>query len=83
MILSSIVEEMRIFPNPFDLSACSFGRDAHTNYLDVNVKHVLMIKPLSSCNSFGDCFFHNLEKIFVKSFNYTAKDNPECSKNFE
>ncbi len=83
MILSSIVEEMRIFPNPFDLSACSFGRDAHTGYLDVNVKYVIMLKPLSSCNSYEYYFFYNLDKIFVKSFNYTAKDNPECNENFE
>ena len=83
MILSSIVEETRVFHNPFDLSMCSFGRCAHANYLDANVKHALMMTPSSSCNSYGDYFFYNLDNFFAKSFNYTTINNPECNEYFE
>ena len=83
MILSSIVEETRVFHNPFDLNMCSFGRDAHANYLDENVKHALVMKPLSSCNSYGDYFFYNIDNFFAKSFNYSTINNLECNKHFE
>jgi hypothetical protein len=83
MILSSTVKEMRVFHNSCDLSVCSFGRGAHANYLDANVKPVLMTKSLLACNSYGDYFFHNLDKFFVKSFNYTTKGNLECNENLE
>jgi hypothetical protein len=83
MILSSTVEEMKVFHNPFDLNVCSFGRCAHANYLDTNVKHALTTKPLSSYNPNGDYFFYNLDKFFVNSLNYTTKDNPECNEHFE
>jgi len=83
MILSSIVEETRVFHNPFDLNACSFGRDAHANYLDENVKHALVMKRLSSCNSYGNYFFYNIDYFFTKSFNYSTINNLECNKHFE
>ncbi len=83
MILSSTVEEMRVFHNPCDLSICSFGRGAHANYLDINAKPVLMAKSLLACNSYDDYFFHNLDKFFAKSFNYTTKGNLECIEHFE
>jgi hypothetical protein len=83
MILSSIVEETRVFHNPFDLNMCSLDRDAHANYLNINAKHGLVMKPLSSCNSYGDYFFYNLDYFFTKSFNYTTINNLECNKHFE
>lgn len=83
MILSSTVEEMRIFHNPCDLSMCFFGRGAHTNYLDANVRHVLTIKSQTLCGTYSAYFFYNLDKFFAKSFNYTEKDHPECKKYFE
>lgn len=83
MILSSIVEETRVFHNPFDPNMCSFDRDAHANYLDTNVKHALMPKQLSSCNSYDDYFFYNIDNFFTKSFNYSTINNLECNKHFE
>lgn len=83
MILSSTVEEMQVFHNPFDLSTCSFGRDAHKRHLDANAKLVLITKSLPSCNPYNNYFFHNLDKFFAKSFNYTTKGNLECNENRE
>ena len=75
MILSSIVEETRVIHNPFDPNAYSFDRYAHTNYS--------VMKHISSCISYGNYFFYNLDKFFAKSFNYTTKDNSECNNRFE
>jgi hypothetical protein len=83
IILSSIVEEMKVFHNPFDLNVCSFGRCAHANYLGTNIKHVLLTKTSPSYNTYNDYFFYNIDKFFVKSLNYTTKDNPECNENIE
>lgn len=83
MILSSIVEETRVFHNPFDPNTCSFGRGAHINFLDANATHALVMKPLSSCNSYGDYFFYNLDNFFTKSFNYSTINNLECNEYFE
>jgi len=62
---------------------CSFGRSAHASYLDVNAKPVLMAKSPLACNPYDNYFFHNLDKFFAKSFNYTTKSNLERNENLE
>ncbi len=73
IILSSTVEETTVFHNPIDLSACSFGRSAHANYLYAINSCKPTKKSLPSVASHDD-YFYNLDNIFTKLFNYTEKN---------
>ena len=63
MILDSTKETMRDIRSPSDHSAY-FGRDAHTNYVNLEFIYTIKSIPLSLRSSYSICLYHNFVEIF-------------------
>ncbi len=71
IILSSTEEKMRVFHNPFDLSAYSRSGHAHKSVLLTNsYRYGRCGVPMQFI---WDLFFYNLDKFFTKSATHIRK----------